>query len=469
MTRNCVAAFLVVTLALGSIAWADETEKAIAGLMAKTNNGLALLTYKTKDGDAGGGQAFCIDPAGTFVSTYIDPSLKTDQIAEMQIILPGKEAVTVKATLLGVDPATSLGFVQVDDKEKAEKKLTFAAIEFVPEAKLNIGQQVFSVGVMAGDGNRTPYVGQAYVSAILRVPGPLVFVTGGKLTNICSPVFTADGKAVGIVTRQMPLTYQTDTQQGPQNLYLRGVEETSFFVPSEEFVSVLKKENWPKVGEVRRLPWIGVNKFEPVNDDNAKLRGIKAEQLPAVIVDQVIPGEPGAKAGLKDNDIILEIDGKKFETLANPNLVVSNLMRQMMKYQMGQKVKLTVLSGADKKTIEVAVGPMPQLPNEAKQIPDQQLGMLLREKVPLDIHLLKGMASSQDGLLVLGVGQNSPAQQRGIAAGDLVTHVNDQAVRTCLSYKNLIEAAIKAKQDIRLTLYHGDSKQPQSVVFAIKP
>lgn len=469
MRRNRIAAALaLVILGLGTVSWADDTEKAIAGLTAKTRNSLAILTYKIKDNEAAvSGQAFCIDPAGVFASTYLDPALRADMIKDMQLILPGKDGATVNAKFLGVDPATSLGFVQVDEKERADKKLEFAAVEFVPESKLAVGQQVFSVGVMAGDGNRTPYVGQAYVSAVMRVPGPLVYVTGGKLTNICSPVFTADGKGVGIVARQLPLTYQTDTPQGPQNVSLRGLEETSFFLPSEEFWQAIRKESVPKPNEIRRLPWIGVNKLEPVNEEMAKLKGIK-DQLPAILVDQVIPNEPGAKAGLKDQDIILEVDGQKFEKLANPGLVVQNFMRQMYKFQMGQKVKLTVLSGAVKKTLEVTVGPMPQMPGDAKRFRDDLLGYFLREKVPLDTYILKGMAATQDGMVVLVVGQKSPAEQKEIAAGDLVTQVNDQAVRTCEQYKTVLEAAMKKGEPIRLTYYHGENKQPQSVTFTLK-
>jgi serine protease Do len=458
MVRNGIIALALTTMVLSGVVSAADTEKVMADISAKTKGSLAILSYKIKDASDApiNGQAVCIDSSGLFITTYLDAALRSDMIKEMQLIMPGKEAKTYKAKLLGVDPGSGLGFVQ------SEEKGEFTAVEFVPEPKLVPGQQVFSAGIMAGDGNRSPYLGTAYVSATLRVPGPLIYVTGGKLTNICSPVFTADGKAVGLVGRQLPLTFQTNTQSGPVNMALRGEEETSFFLPSDEFAYAIRKEAIPKEGEIRRPPWLGIGKFEAVNEDNAKLRKI---ELPAIIVGQVIKTEPAAKAGLQDDDIILEVDGQKFEKLANPSFAVQNFMRQITKYQMGQKVKLTVLSGTEKKDVTVTVGPMPQLPNEANRLFDQSLGFVIREKVPLDQYLTKTAAATNDGLIVLAVYQRSPADEKGITAGDLVTHINDQAVKTRDAYKMIAEASAKKGEPIKLTLFHGDGKQPISVIL----
>lgn len=463
MVRNWTIALLLVSFGLSTVALAADTEKIMADISAKTKNSLALVNYKLKDSTDENpivGQAVCIDGSGIFATTFLDAALRADMIREMTLVMPGKDGKSYKAKLLGVDATSGLGFIQTLDKGD------FTAVEFTPEAKLVPGQQVFSVGIMAGDGNRNSYLGTAYVSTILRVPGLMVYVTGGKLTNVCSPVFSAEGKAVGLVTRQLPLLFQTDTPRGQMNLALRGTEETSFFIPTDEFYYAIRKEAIPKEGEVRRPPWLGIGKVEAVSEETAKLRKI---ELPAIIVDQVIPNEPAAKVGVRDNDIILEVDGQKLEKLANPVFTVQNFMRQVMKYQMGQKVKLTILSGAEKKEVTLTVSPMPQLPDEANRLVDQNLGYVVREKVPLDQYLAKGAATSNDGLIVLMVSPKSPADDKGVAAGDLITHVNDQAVKTRDAYKAITEAAVKKGELIKLTLYHGENKQPVAVILTPRP
>ena len=461
MRRNWIVALAAMAMGMSTVASAADTEKAMTDIAAKAKNSLAIMTLKVKEANDSvvAGQAICIDSSGIFVTTFLDQALRADMISDLKLVLPGKDARTIKAKFLAVDPSTGLGFIQ------AEEKFDWTPVEFVQDPKLAPGQLVISMGIMGGDGNHTTYLGAAYVSAVLRVPGQMVYVTGGKLTNVCSPVFAADGRAMGIVVRQLPLSYQTDTPNGPVGLVLRGEEETSFFLPSDEFYHAVRKEGIPKENEIRRLTWIGVNKFEPVTEENAKVRKI---ELPAIMVDQVIPNEPADKAGMKNADIILEIDGQKFEKMANPGFVVQNFVRQLVKYPINKQVKFKILRGAETKELTVTIGTMPTLPNEASRLFDQALGLLIREKVALDSYLLQGPLATESGLVVLMVQPKSPAADKGIAANDLITAVNDQAVKTRDQYKTFTEAALK-QGSVKLTYYHGDSKQPVSATFTVPP
>ena len=318
------------------------------------------------------------------------------------------------------------------------------------ESKLAVGQQVVSVGIMAGDGNRTTYFGTAFISALMRMPGPLVYVTGGKLTNVCSPVFGADGKGVGIVLRQIPLTYQSEAFQRP--LPLTGAEETAFFIPTAEIIKAVKKENIPT--GIRRSPWIGIGKFNPVTQDYAKLNGI---ELPAANIDQVIPKQPAAEAGLKDGDIITAVNGQKIEQLASPDLTIQNLQRELMKFPTGSVVTFTIVStNQPAHDVKVTVGEMPKLPTEASQVQDPNLGIMFREKVPLDQWLMKGAAATQEGLVVVVVSKDGPAETAGIKVGELVTQVNEKAVKTRSAYTNAVQEALNKKEPINLTVLRNN-------------
>lgn len=63
----------------------------------------------------------------------------------------------------------------------------------------------------------------------------------------------------------------------------------------------------------------------------------------------VIPGSPADKAGLVENDIILEVEGEKITSKND----LAGVLRQ---YKVGQKVILKVLHKGEEKSIEVALG-----------------------------------------------------------------------------------------------------------------
>ena len=62
----------------------------------------------------------------------------------------------------------------------------------------------------------------------------------------------------------------------------------------------------------------------------------------------VIPGSPADKAGLVENDIILEVDGIKL----NRSNSLANIIG---KKKIGDKINLKVLHKGEEKTIEVAL------------------------------------------------------------------------------------------------------------------
>jgi S1-C subfamily serine protease len=65
----------------------------------------------------------------------------------------------------------------------------------------------------------------------------------------------------------------------------------------------------------------------------------------------VIPGSPADKAGLMENDIILEVNGKKIDN-ENP------LHRAISKFSVGQEIELTVLQKGEKKKIKIVLEEM---------------------------------------------------------------------------------------------------------------
>ena len=459
--KRWVALGLVLLVALPATAQAD-TAKALADMTAKASGALAVIQY-TVALETGpkmvAGQGVCIlnaDKLGVFLTTALDAGMKTDTLKDFVIITPGVGGKQLKAKLLGVDPWTGLGFVQATEKND------WQVVQFAQFSKLALGHEVMSIGLMMGDPARPVYIGQGFVAAKLRVPGDLAYVTGGRLTGAGSPVFNAAGQAIGIVGQQLFMGYQSPTARGLMPIQLRGQEESAFFTPVEEFVHALA--SLPVDGKVARLPWMGINKFEVLSEKVAETLKLEA---PAVRVDEVIPAQPGAKAGLTNGDVIIEVGGKPLEELATPQLSVQNFVRNVMRMHPGQQIKLKVISGRNTKDVTVILGEMPTRPNEAPRYFNKALGLLVREKVMLDEYLDKSESAMVPGLIVLGLLKGSPAAAADLKGGDVITNVNNQTVKTIATFKDIVEKSLTASQTapINFLVRRG----PQAQVVTVKP
>ncbi|MNL26441.1 putative serine protease HtrA [compost metagenome] len=85
-----------------------------------------------------------------------------------------------------------------------------------------------------------------------------------------------------------------------------------------------------------------------------------------VIVAQVDPKGPAAKAGLATGDVVQAINGKPIKS-AHELIVAVNTLK------VGEKVSLLVNREGQKKTLDVTLGQMPQRVANAAQEQQQQM------------------------------------------------------------------------------------------------
>jgi serine protease Do len=400
------------------------------------------------------GLAVCIatQPKAVFITLSLNPRM-AENISNLTLTPAGGDK-TIKAELLGVDPETSIGFIAAT--EPYDK---WSVIQFVSKANVSIGQLVTSVGLQAADGTTPPYTGMGYVSSILHTPQESVYVTGGKLTGPGSPVFNEEGKAIGLVGFQRPLLFQISTGQQPTQVAITGQDETSFFMPVDEFAQVLMAPP-ASPDKVRRLSWIGAG-MGPVTKEVADIKKLDG---PSVELMQVLPEQPAAKAGLKDGDIVVAFNGEKLEFFANPVIVARALSGKIARLPAGQSIKLTVRRGDANVDVSVPVAALPPLPSEAKTFLSQELGFQVREKVALDQYLDKSTGGTP-GLVVVLVGNGTSAASAGMQQGDLVTSINGQAVASAAQAKKAIEDSAKAdpKKAMNFTIRRGEQTQTMSL------
>jgi len=210
--------------------------------------------------------------------------------------------------------------------------------------------------------------------------------------------------------------------------------------PDDRFTMVLGDDD---------ASWLGVETQE-VTSDFAKEHKLSAER--GVVLGKVISDSPAAKAGLKENDVITEVNGQRVEGTAQ-------FRRMIREIPAGRTVQLGIVRDGRAQSINVTLGKaeqshriftapaapgtysfrIPDMP-EVMELPQMDLGrgMLIeaRPRLGIDAEDLSGDfgnffgAPDGEGVLVREVNSGSPAEKGGLKAGDVITAVDGARVRT---------------------------------------
>jgi predicted metalloprotease with PDZ domain len=206
--------------------------------------------------------------------------------------------------------------------------------------------------------------------------------------------------------------------------------------------------------------WLGVETRE-VTSDNAK--GLKLPSERGVVLGRIAPGSPASKSGLRENDVVTELNGQQVEG-------AMQFRRMIREIPAGRSVQLTVWRDGHTQKINVTLGKseelrrnmtrvtpgtpgafafrvpelpeMPDLP-EVAEIPDMPSadwdGPVLYSGQPrlgIDAEDLAGQLGSffgapdGEGILVRSVNSGSPAEKAGVKAGDVITSLNGERIRS---------------------------------------
>ncbi|MCH1626756.1 S1C family serine protease [Ferdinandcohnia quinoae] len=246
----------------------------------------------------------------------------------------------VKATLLGSDVWTDLAVIEIDAKD-VTKVATFGNSDDV-----NLGEPVIAIGNPLGlefSGSVT----QGIISGLNRtipidinedgVPDWNADVmqtdaainpgnSGGALVNI-------KGEVIGI---------------NSMKIAQEAVEGIGLSIPITSAKPII--EDLEKFGEVHR-PFMGVGQLKAVSEISSYHRQ-QTLQLPrdvteGVAVLEVLSNSPAAQAGLRELDVIVELDGEKIDSVIalRKHLYTKKSIGDSMEttiYRSGKKQKITI-------------------------------------------------------------------------------------------------------------------------------
>jgi Do/DeqQ family serine protease len=174
-------------------------------------------------------------------------------------------------------------------------------------------------------------------------------------------------------------------------------------------------------GKVHR-GMLGVT-IQPLTSDLAQGLGLKETR--GVVINSVSPGGPADKAGIKQGDVILKVNGK---AVNDPN----DLRNTIASMVPDSDVTLTVARNGGEQEVHAKLGELgTELPDSGGgggggASPTLGIGV-----VPLTPELAArlGLRRGTEGVVVQSVEPGSPAAEVGLQQGDVIQEVNRQPVR----------------------------------------
>jgi len=297
----------------------------------------------TQKQEVGGGTGFIVSEDGMILT---NKHVILDTEAEYTVLT--NDGKKYPAQVLARDPLQDLAIIKIEQAKTLDEKGSFI-LQLFPTVKLGdsdeikIGQTAIAIGNSLGEFRNTVSVG--VVSGLSRS----ITASGGELSETLEDVIQTDA-AINKGNSGGPLLNLRGEVIGINTAMVEEAQSIGFAIPINkakkdiEQVKTLKKIVYPYLG----VRYILIN--TQIQQEN-KLQvnyGAwiqKGEQGEAAVE----PGSAADKAGLKENDIILEFNNEKITS-------DNTLARIIQKYNPQDTVTLKVLRDKEEKLIQVTLG-----------------------------------------------------------------------------------------------------------------
>lgn len=375
-----------------------------------------------------------IDTNGTIIlpSAAIDPHTPTWQLKDFKVYLPGDSTGT-PAEYLGQDAFTGWHFVRASKAILSQLVPVTAFAAKGPAPVPALAEFVWGLGLRPKDEDFAPYLMQSHVALIQSLPQRTA-IAQQEVAGPGLAVFNRDGVLVGLAAASFGNSFLQFRRDGspPRPVVLINVEESAAFTLAGEILPYLGR--LPKSVSGRPLAWLGTYGLEPMDRDVAKF--LKLEAQSGAVVSEVLEGSPAEKAGLKNHDIILALDGRPLPQLKPDRVVVTFIEREVDRRAPGDTLALTVLRGAERVELKAVLAEEPKLLREADRKYFERLGFAAREFVygdAIDRHVKTTAAT---GVVAHFVKPSSPAATAGLQQEDWIKEIDGVELTTFAAMTN---------------------------------
>ncbi len=362
----------------------------------------------------------------------------------------------VNAELVGEDPLTDLGLIKLKRTEKL-KDIKFEPIKFGRYDEVSDGDYVFALGspfgfsqtitlgivankkrVLSLDFESNPDVGQSD-NPIVHWIHHTAPIYGG---NSGGPLINMKGEQIGVNARGviggLSLAIAVDVVEDVVNRLLK-----------------YGKPNWAYYG------W----RLGELSDELKELYKLP-DDAEGVFISDVVEGSPAYQAGIRGQDILLEVDGVKLSASVKEEVppILRLLAGKPPRSSVIVKVRNKDGQILDTKVIpeEWELWEIPSMAEEPglqreKDFYASEIYGFSAQKIVKKV-AVKEKLTEPWGVFVQGIETGSIASNAGLSAGDIIKYIDDKPITDMDTFKKVIEDYEKRRPEkIKLTVLSGNS------------
>jgi len=361
------------------------------------------------------GSGVIVDPSGIVVTNFH----VIEGADEIRIALNDKREY--EAEVLLRDQRTDLAILRIRAEAKGE---SFASLDLGNSDELAVGDLVLAIGDPFGVGQT---VTQGIVSALARTQVGVSDYQFFIQTDAAINPGNSGGALVDMAGRLVGINTAIYSRSG-------GNIGIGFAIPVNMARVVIEQAK--NGGKAVRRPWLGA-KLQRVTPDIAESLGLKRPT--GVLVQNVVPASPAAKAGLKVGDLIVAVEGQE---IADPE----SLNYRLGTRPIGGRAALAVNRGGGEQSVVVVLEGAPET------TPREEI--VLKARSPFAgatiVNLSPAVAddlrvdSNAEGVVIFDVSENTQAAAAGFRPGDVIVEVNGEKITRTLDLERITRTPQRA-------------------------
>jgi serine protease Do len=389
------------------------------------------------------GSGFIVDPKGYIITNYHVVE-KADKIYVKLSTDPDNADEGRPARVIGTDKATDLAVIKI------ETSTPLPTVKLGNSDTTQVGDWVEAIG--------SPFaLSQTVTAGIISAknrtiqPGPSgqfqhFIQTDAAINpgNSGGPLLNMNGEVIGVNTAIF-------TQSA-------GYQGIGFAMPSNTVVDIYND----LIGSSHKVTRgsIGIRFNQGLSGAVNRVYGFKN----GVLVQQIQPGGPAEKAGLKTGDIITSIDGRSIKD-------GDDLVNEIASRRPGSSIRLSYLRDGKQADATVAIGDRDKVfaesdEHQAEANPDDKgdagetkLGVVVREITPAIAAKLHNT-----GVMIQSVRTGSFADLQGLQPGLIIIRVNKQPTGNKDQF-NAVASKLKTGDDVVFEIV--DPRRPDDGMYLI--
>ncbi|MCM8535527.1 MAG: trypsin-like peptidase domain-containing protein [Lentisphaeraceae bacterium] len=385
-----------------------------------------------------GGSGFIVDESGLIVTnghvvSMMDVENPRDTARRITVILHNDKKYQARVIGFSLDPDVAL--LKIETTEPLD------AVEIGNSDKVVTGQTCYAFGAPLGQkrtltGGIISNTARTSLGTFTKVFQMDAIINPG---NSGGPLFNAKGEVIGV------------------NTY-GGKAGMGFSIPIKYAMTL--KEHFQKFGRFVRtdVPFF-VSKAMP--EEFAKVLGTPQ----GVYVDYIIPNSYSESIGLKNGDVIIEMDGKPSSGKSEEDYYEWNWDLQTK--VVGEKIVFKILRKENGKWVEKTVSgilkedePAPQYGRqigELKEISYPELGWGV-QSITMGSYFIYNLPTDK-GMRVSSVKSNGAVARAGINANDVIVKINDQEITDEETFQNVVDGILtEQKKFMSISTLRGNDK-----------